>query len=99
VVDSRIVEGMEEVYEMFDRASASGRDWSDCLDYVRRCTAQLNPRLRDAVIQVYGRGCSLKETAAALGGSPHAMAMRLSRARELVRKCLEATIARERHGE
>jgi RNA polymerase sigma-70 factor (ECF subfamily) len=86
VVDSDIVEGMEQVYDMFDDAPGP---WQSRTRRVRDCIGQLNDSLRSAFVAVYGREESIREAAARMGISFAAVAKRLSRARELIRECVE----------
>jgi RNA polymerase sigma-70 factor (ECF subfamily) len=85
VVDSRIVEGMEQVYELFDQNSGP---WEQRLPAVRRCIAALTDTLQSAVQAVYVKGQTLAEAATSLGSSFEAVAQRLSRARTLIRQCV-----------
>lgn len=88
IVDSRIIEGMEEVYGLFDAPQPSHGKWEDRLHVVRECVGKLSGTLRQTVILTYEQGCSLKETAGALDCSFAAVGQRLSRAREMIRKCV-----------
>ncbi len=87
VVDSRVVEGMEEVYAAFD---GPGAPWEEQLQVVRTCISRLSDKLRHAVEHVYAAQCSLQEAATNLGVSFPALAQRLSRARSLIRQCVAA---------
>lgn len=90
VVDSRVIEGMDEVFALFDPGTTGEEPWKERL--VRRlmqCIGKLTPSLRDAVERVYREGLSQREAAAVLASSPAAVAQRLSRARELIRACVQ----------
>jgi RNA polymerase sigma-70 factor (ECF subfamily) len=89
VADSTVLDGMEDVFALFDRPRSDGGAWSDRLEQVRECLRRLTGPLRDAVGQVYTEGRSLREAAAALGATPAAVGQRLSRAREAIRRCVE----------
>jgi RNA polymerase sigma factor (sigma-70 family) len=90
VADSRIIEGMEDVFGRLDLPAAGEEPWEEKLRrWVRDCVDRLGPRLRGTVLKVYGDGLSLGAAAAAEGASYAAVAQRLSRSRELVRVCLE----------
>jgi len=89
VIDSRIVAGMEEVYTMFDRPEALGVQWGDRLDVVRACAAKLKLKLRQAIECVYQRGRTLQEAAGDLEVSAEAIGQRLTRARRLIRECVQ----------
>ncbi len=86
VVDSRVVEGMEQVYELFDGQTGP---WQERLPMVRRCIAALSDTLRGAVEAVYAKGQTITQAAASLGASFEAVAQRLSRARTLIRQCVQ----------
>jgi RNA polymerase sigma-70 factor (ECF subfamily) len=89
VVDSRIVAGMEEVYAIFD-GPADEEQWRERLQrLLRHCIERLSQHLKETVIRVYQEGLSLREAAVALKASSAAVAQRLSRARELIRKCVQ----------
>jgi RNA polymerase sigma-70 factor (ECF subfamily) len=91
VVDSRIVEGIDEVYALFDAASHGEENWTERMQrLLDRCLQRLSRKLRDAVVRVYREDLSLQEAAAALGATPDAVAQRLSRARESLRRCVSA---------
>lgn len=90
VADSRIIEGMEDVFGRLDPPSAGDEAWEETVRWrVRECVGRLTGRLRSAVQRVYGDGLNLQAAATAEGASYAAFAQRLSRARELVRVCLE----------
>lgn len=90
VVDSRVIEGMDEVFSLFDSRDADDEPWKDRLvRLLSNCIAKLTPSLRDAVDQVYQQGKSLRDAATVLASSPAAVAQRLSRARELIRACVQ----------
>ena len=90
VADSRIIEGMEDVFGSLDGAGTGDETWPD---EVRRrlaeCLGRLGTRLQAAVLRVYRDGLSLSAAAAAEGASYAAVAQRLSRAREAIRACVE----------
>lgn len=89
VADSRVLEGMEDVFALFDRPRSDAAGWGDRLEGIRNCLTRLSAPLREAVAQVYSEGRSLRDAAAALGASPAAVGQRLSRAREALRRCVE----------
>jgi len=93
IVDSRIIEGIEDVYGMFDPSSLGEEQW---LERVRRllrgCVERLRRPLREAMARVYEEGMSLQAAADALKSSRAAVAQRLSRARDLVRQCVQASM-------
>ena len=90
VADSRIIEGLEDVFGRLDTPSAGDEAWEETVRRrVRECVGRLTARLRAAVQRVYGDGLDLQAAATAEGATYAAFAQRLSRARELVRVCLE----------
>ena len=98
LVDSRIVEGMEQVFGLFDAPDASGSAWGERLEVVRACIGKLKSRLRSAVECVYQRGKSLQEASAELDCSAVAVGQRLTRARRLIRECAELNTKRKEAG-
>ncbi len=89
IVDSRIIEGLDQVFALFEIDPAGEEPWRERVArLLRHCIAELNQHMRDTVHHVYRDGLSLRETAASLQSSPTAIAQRLSRARELIRKCV-----------
>ncbi len=86
LVDSSVVEGMEEVYSLFDQPSGA---WEDRIVVVQRCIGRLNDTMRTVVTAVYSRGQTIRQVAADLGHSFDAVAKRLSRSRRLIRECVE----------
>lgn len=90
VVDARVIDGMEEVYTIFEVPVPGEEQWQDrLLRLLQHCVEQLSLHLHDSVVRVYREGLSLREAAAVLESSPAAVAQRLSRARDLIRKCVE----------
>lgn len=92
VIDSRIVEGMEQVYTLFDAPDTGAGSWGERLEVVRDCMAKLKSKLRSAVESVYQRGRTLREAAAELEASTAAIGQRLTRARRLIRECTELNV-------
>lgn len=97
VVDSRIVEGMEEVLTAFDPSARGEESWGGNLEILRACIGKLKEGLRAAIESVYQRDQSLKEAGLELEASPVAVGQRLSRARNQIRKCVE--LQRQRNGD
>ena len=89
LVDSAVVEGMEEVYTLFDHSTGP---WESRIQRVHRCIERLSYTLREAVAEVYGKGKTVKQAAASMGVRFAAVAQRLSRARQLIRACVEGAI-------
>jgi RNA polymerase sigma-70 factor (ECF subfamily) len=90
LVDSCVVDGMEQVYTLFDDSTGP---WEGRIAHVRGCVGQLSDQLKPAVIAVYGRGQTIRQAAAGLGASFSAVAKRLSRARDLIRQCVERSLS------
>lgn len=91
IVDSRVMEGIDEVFAVFDVLSSGEEPWRDRLmRWLSRCLDKLTPPLHDAVDRVYRDGLSLRDAAAVLASSPAAVAQRISRARELIRACVQS---------
>jgi RNA polymerase sigma-70 factor (ECF subfamily) len=88
VTDSRIVEGMEEVYSNFDLPTVEAESWSERLNTLRDCVTKLSGSLREAVAEVYEKGYTLKQAALRLNMSFEALAQRLHRSRILLHKCV-----------
>lgn len=95
VIDSRVVEGMEEIYGAFDGPHNVRSEWDERIEILRRCAAKLSGRLRDVVNEVYSTGRSLTEAAAAVGSTTAAVGQRLSRARKLIFDCAKSELERE----
>jgi len=95
VADSRIVEGMEEVYRSLDGAHPRADTWEKRRDTLRECISRLASRLREAVERVYREGLDLEQAANRLGMTYEGLAKRLSRARALLRECMTRTLNRE----
>jgi RNA polymerase sigma-70 factor (ECF subfamily) len=93
LVDSRIIEGMEEVYGIFDTPHANAGSWDERLDLIHECVGKLSGSLKQAVMLVYGQGHSLLEAAQVLNASFDALGQRLSRARVLIKKCVTLKMA------
>ncbi len=97
VVDSRVIEGMEDVYSMFDAPLPIGGAWNEKLEMIQACVEKLSGTLRDAVELVYRKGCSLRDAAQALNTTREAAGQRLSRARDLIRKCVALQVSGDSH--
>jgi len=96
VVDSRIVDGMEEVFTTFDQLTQHAAPWNDQLDSLKKCVAELSENLRAAIDFTYSQGLSLAESAARGGSTVAAMGQRLSRARRMIRECIQRRLVGER---
>ncbi len=72
-----------------DQPREDAVEWDERLDLMRDCIRRLSETLRLTVLEVYTQGLSLKEAGIQLGASALAIGKRLSRARELIRVCVE----------
>ncbi len=98
LVDSRVVEGVDEVFAGLDREGEGGDWWEERRAAMRECIGRLSAQLRAAVEQVYSFDRSLEEAGVALGASRAAVGKRLSRARVQIRECVTGKLKpAERH--
>ena len=88
LVDSRVVEGIDEVFDGLDRNPAEIDWWESRKLALRDCVALLSGHLKDAIDSVYFGGNSLDESAAILKSTPAAVGQRLTRARSQIRECM-----------
>lgn len=97
VTDSRILEGIEDVYGLLDARLAGEETWPErTRRWLELCMAQLSEHLRSAVERVYRQQMSLQQAADAEQTTFAAMAQRVSRSRELLRQCIQSK--REQEG-
>lgn len=89
LVDSRVVEGIDEVFDGLDRNPAESDWWEVRKAALRECVALLSGHLKAAVHSVYFGENSLDESAAALNSTRAAVGQRLSRARSQIRECMD----------
>jgi RNA polymerase sigma-70 factor, ECF subfamily len=93
LVDSRVIDGMDEVFALFDAVEAPVPDdepWqARLLRRVQDCLRQLAPAIQATIHAVYANGLSLRDAAQTLSASPAAIGQRLCRGRELIRQCVE----------
>ena len=88
IFDSRVMEGVEEVFSLFDTPTNEGILWEERLGVIKICLSKLSSNLRAAVGLVYHKDNSLQQAADELGISFSAVGKRLSRARTLIRECV-----------
>ena len=86
---------MEEVLAMFDPPGRIESTWGGRLEIMCSCLAKLKAGLPAAVESVYQGDRSLKEAAEQLDASPAAIGQRLSRARNLIRQCVELQLTKK----
>lgn len=89
LIDSRVVDGIDEVFAGLDRDGEDGDWWETRRSAMRNCISSLSGQLKAAIDRVYFGGNSLDEAAAALGSTRAAIGQRLTRARNLLRECVE----------
>ena len=94
LVDSRVIEGIDEMFLLFDSVAPENPEeetWRQRLSrLLNHCIDKLPAAVRLAIVEVYANGRSLREAAEALAATPAAVAQRVSRGRELIRACVEA---------
>ncbi len=89
LIDSRVVEGINEVFDGLDRNPVESDGWESRKRALRECIALLSGNLKAAVESVYFGGNSLEVSADAMDSTPAAVGQRLSRARNQLRACME----------
>jgi len=96
--DLRVLGGIEEVFEGFDRDPAEMDWWETRKLTLRDCVTHLSDHLKAAIESVYFSGKTLDETAGALNSTRAAVGQRLCRARNLIRECMDRKLQlRGRH--
>ena len=95
VEDPDVIEGMEEVYSLFDRPEED-EGWQDRIELLRFCVEKLHPPMRDVVKLFYQAGLSLKEIAATLTVNVMTAGQRLSRSRIQIRRCVTRQLSLEK---
>ena len=99
VVDSRVVDGIDEVFNEIDRDQEGGDWWEERKRALQECIAKLSDHLKSTVEQVYYNGCSLEEAASVLGSSRAAIGQRLSRSRSRIRTCVNEKLKANKNHE
>jgi RNA polymerase sigma-70 factor (ECF subfamily) len=94
IEDPDVIEGLEEVYLMFDKQKAD-ETWNERLSYIRRCINKLNEPMRHVVELFYDAELSLKSIAERLQINPMTAGQRLSRSRKMVRNCVSMQLQEE----
>ncbi len=89
VVDSRVIEGVEEAFSELDRKVEGGDWWEQRKEALGDCLGGLSRHLREAIEEVYFNDRTIDETANSLGVKRSAVGQRLSRARNGLRECLK----------
>ena len=96
VTDSRILEGIEDVCGVLDGAAIGEERWHDrARRWLDHCIGQLSDHLRAAVVRVYQQDLTLAEAAEKERTTFAAMAQRLSRSREQLRRCVQTQMEQE----
>lgn len=88
LIDSRVLDGIEEVFDHYGREREEGNWWDGRRSAMLHCVSLLSDHLKAAIERVYDRGDSLDEAALALGTNPATVGQRLSRARKQIRECV-----------
>lgn len=89
LIDSRVLDGINEVFDSLDRNAGETDWWDSRKRAMRDCVALLSGHLKAAVDSVYFSGNSLDESAEALHSTRAAVGQRLSRARNQIRECMD----------
>jgi RNA polymerase sigma-70 factor (ECF subfamily) len=89
LVDSRVVEGIDGVFDSLDRNHEDGDWWERRKRSLRECIQRLSAPLKGAIEQVYFKEQSLAEAATTLDSSRSAIGKRVSRARHELRLCVQ----------
>lgn len=88
------VQGVEEVYAMFDQQSMRS-NWGDRVDILWECVNELKKPMQVVVRLFYINGFSLKEISAKVSASEMTVGQRLKRSRDLIRLCAERKLRAE----
>ncbi|MFO0976637.1 MAG: sigma-70 family RNA polymerase sigma factor [Planctomycetaceae bacterium] len=91
IQDPEVLEGIEETFAAFDRQSSSGSWTDEARERLTNCLSRLNESLRRLVSLIYQGGVEFRAACAELQLSEAAAYQRLSRARELLRQCVQKT--------
>ncbi len=92
VIDSRIVDGVDDVFDRLER-NGEGDDWWEMRRRaLRDCVGKLGDRMRQAIEGVYFGRKTLAEVSEANGATVAAVGQRLTRARRLIRECVEQKV-------
>lgn len=94
VEDPDVIEGLEEVYMMFDKQK-SDESWNERLQHIRKCISKLNEPMRHVVELFYDAEMSLKSIADKMRINPMTVGQRLSRSRKIVRNCVSMRLLEE----
>lgn len=95
MVDSRVVEGIDDVFNTLDRNQEEGDWWEVRKRSLRDCIQRLSKQLKGAIEQVYFHNQSLEEAAHSLDSTRAAIGQRLSRARTGLRGCMQKKLQSE----
>ena len=89
MVDSRVVEGIDDVFNSLDRHQEDSDWWESRKQALRDCIKRLSKHLKGAIEQVSFHGQSLEEAATSLDSTRAAVGQRLTRARADIRICVQ----------
>ena len=76
-----------------DHASMSVATYEEEISILKNCMLSLSPRAREVICARYHRQCMPEDIAKEIGWTPNAVRVALSRARTVLRTCLETRIA------
>ncbi|MGH7242732.1 MAG: RNA polymerase sigma factor [Phycisphaerales bacterium] len=86
--DPHTLDLIDARYTAFGSSLASGATFSDGVDRLLRCLAELPATMREVMELAYARGMLLKQVAAALGLDEETIKKRVQRSRNSVAECL-----------
>lgn len=89
--DPVVIEGMEEIYSKFDDPQAE-ENWHERISLMKECVSNLKPGMHQVIEMFYLSRLSLAEISSRLSVNIMAVGQRLSRARKLIRTCVETRI-------
>ncbi len=90
IQDPEVLAGVEETFATFDLTMSSEMSWkADARQRIEACLSQLNEGLRSLVVLVYEKGIELRSACSELQISEAAAYQRLSRARDILRQCVQ----------
>lgn len=96
VTDSRILEGIEDVCSVLDGPAIGDESWHDrARRWLDHCIGQLSVHLKASIVRVYQQELTLAQAAEKEQTTFAAMAQRLSRSREQLRRCIQAQMEQE----
>ncbi|MBL8875492.1 MAG: sigma-70 family RNA polymerase sigma factor [Phycisphaerae bacterium] len=89
VTDPAVLDLVDRRYESFAASLAPGSRFSDGVDRLLRCLAELPGAMREVMELAYGRGMMLKQVASALGIEEETVKKRVQRSRGALAECMK----------